>query len=94
MVRYISEQQIVNDGSESGDSGLDGVRQFDLDGYEFCEDRSSDDLIVFDRSKDWKDKGKSEGKSRSGSAGTSMSKGKKRKGKKGSTRGGASKKSR
>ena len=46
MVRYISENQLED---------VDGIRQFDLDGYGFCEDKSNGNVIVFDRRKNWKD---------------------------------------
>jgi hypothetical protein len=46
VVRYISENQLED---------VDGIRQFDLDGYGFCEDKSNGNVIVFDRRKNWKD---------------------------------------
>ena len=46
MVRYISENQLED---------VDEIRQFDLDGYGFCEDKSNANMMVFDRRKNWKD---------------------------------------
>ena len=46
MVRYISEHQLVD---------IEGIQQFNLDGYAYREEKSKDGLIVFDRRKNWKD---------------------------------------
>ena len=46
MVRYISENQLED---------VDEIRQFALDGYGFCEDKSNANMMVFDRRKNWKD---------------------------------------
>jgi len=46
MVRYISENNLDN---------AEGIQSFDLEGYGFCENRSDEMTIVFDRSKNWKD---------------------------------------
>jgi len=46
MVKYISENKLES---------VEGIQQFDLEGYGFCEDRSDDTTIVFDRSKNWQD---------------------------------------
>jgi len=44
MVRYLSENGISN---------LDGVKGFHLEGYAWVESKSGDDILVFDRRKDW-----------------------------------------
>lgn len=46
MTRYVCENQIENAAD---------VKNFDLEGYQFCEDKSDDLTFVFDRSKNWKD---------------------------------------
>ena len=46
MVRYISEHQLVD---------IEGIQQFNLEGYAYREEKSKDGLIVFDRRKNWKD---------------------------------------
>ena len=46
MVKYISENKLES---------VEGIQQFDLEGYGFCEDRSDETTIVFDRSKNWND---------------------------------------
>lgn len=46
MVKYISENKLES---------VEGIQQFDLEGYRFCEDRSDETTIVFDRSKNWND---------------------------------------
>lgn len=46
MVRYVSENQL---------EGVDGMRNFDLEGYGFCEDKSNEHMMVFDRRKNWKE---------------------------------------
>lgn len=46
MVRYIAENQVVN---------VKDIQNFDVEGYSYCEDKSDETTIVFDRSKNWKD---------------------------------------
>lgn len=53
MVKYISENKLES---------VEGIQQFDLEGYGFCKDRSDETTIVFDRSKNWND-GTGEGQS-------------------------------
>mmetsp|Transcript_36184 Transcript_36184/g.66410 ORF Transcript_36184/g.66410 Transcript_36184/m.66410 type:complete len:379 (+) Transcript_36184:93-1229(+) len=42
MVRYLAENNIQD---------VDGIRQFDMEGYQLVESDSSDDIIIFDRPK-------------------------------------------
>lgn len=49
MVRYIAENYITDAMS---------IHKFDLEGYEFVSSRSKSDLLVFDRAKNWSEKGK------------------------------------
>lgn len=62
MVRYVAENQIID---------LDHLKQFNVDGYIFVEDRSKDDMIVFDRPKP---EAKAKGKTKSKPAAKSKSK--------------------
>jgi cytoplasmic iron level regulating protein YaaA (DUF328/UPF0246 family) len=45
MVRYIAENKIMN---------VENIHSFDVEGYSYCEGKSDDTTIVFDRSKNWK----------------------------------------
>jgi len=53
MVRYIAENNITDAMS---------IHKFDLEGYKLVPSRSESDLLVFDREKNWSEKGKRKGK--------------------------------
>ena len=87
MVRYISDNQLHH---------VQGIQEFNLEGYCFCQDKSQEDTIVFDRSKNWKDyKGDDDGEGDGDDAGESSKAaalGQKRKGKAESGKAASSKK--